>query len=288
LIERVIDARPRDVGGFSVGRVLPAIGRKFVGPFVFLDHMLPVDNVDLQVRPHPHIHLGTVTYLFDGEIMHRDSIGSQQLITPGAINWMNAGRGIVHSERAPSAAGHHHGIQLWVGLPRAHEDSDPAFAHYPAQTLPVVGEVEIKARVLLGRAFGALSPVETQWPMFYVDLAIEGGARVRTPGGYTDRAVYVIDGSVTIDGQRIEPRTMAVFDAGSEPVLETDAPAHVVLLGGEPLDGPRYIWWNFVSSSPERIIEAAHAWRERKFAAIPDDNVEFIPAPDDDPRFAHG
>ncbi len=288
MIERVIDARPRDLGGFSVGRVLPAIGRRFVGPFVFLDHMLPVDNVDLQVRPHPHIHLATVTYLFDGEIMHRDSIGSQQLITPGAINWMTAGRGIVHSERTPLPTGRHHGIQLWVGLPKAHEDTAPAFAHYPAQTLPVVGEDRMKARVLVGRAFGARSPVETLWPMFYVDLALEPGARVKLPGGYTERAVYVVDGSVTIEGERIDARKMAVFTGDSEPVIETDAAAHVLLLGGDPLDGPRYIWWNFVSSSPERIVEAAHAWRERTFAAIPDDNTEFIPAPDDDPRFSHG
>ncbi len=288
MIDRVIEARTRDLGGFTVGRVLPTIGRRFVGPFVFFDHMLHGDTGKLAVRPHPHLHLGTVTYLFEGEVMHRDSLGSQQLITPGAINWMNAGRGIVHSERTPEAAvnGPHHGIQLWVGLPRANEDSAPSFSHYPAATLPIVGDREYKARVLIGNALGATSPVETFWPMFYVDVALEPGGRVAMPTGYGERAAYVVSGAVLVDGQRIEPRKMATFSADSTPVLEADGPTRLLLLGGDPLDGPRYIWWNFVSSSPDRIVEAAHAWREDKFPKIAEDNVEFIPAPDDDPHFS--
>jgi len=287
-IDRVIEARERDLGGVLVGRVLPTIGRRFVGPFVFFDHMYPAEHAEMAVRPHPHLHLGTVTYLFDGEIMHRDSVGSQQLITPGAINWMSAGRGIVHSERTPAGreVKRHHGIQLWVGLPREREDSDPTFKHYPAAALPTVDESGMKARLLIGTALGATSPVETHWPMFYVDVALEAGARVALPTGYRERAAYVVDGALLADGQRIEPRKMALFAAGADPMLEADGPTRLLLLGGEPLDGPRYIWWNFVSSSPDRIVEAAHAWRDGKFPKIPDDSVEFIPAPDDDPHFA--
>lgn len=288
VIERIIEARTRDLGGFAVGRVLPTLGRRFVGPFVFFDHMLPADAGELAVRPHPHIHLGTVTYLFEGEILHRDSLGSKQLIQPGAINWMSAGQGIVHSERTPARATtmHHHGIQLWVGLPREKEDSAPTFTHYPADTLPVVGETGMQARVLLGKAFGATSPVETFWPMFYADVSVEPGARISLPAGYAERAAYVIAGALVANGHRIEPRRMALFSAGAEPVLQADGPTRVLLLGGDPLDGPRYIWWNFVSSSPDRIIQAVHDWRADKFPKIADDHVEFIPAPEEDPHFA--
>ena len=287
-IDRIIDARTRDLGGFSVGRVLPTIGRRFVGPFVFFDHMYPADAGNLAVRPHPHINLGTVTYLFEGEILHRDSLGSKQLIQPGAINWMSAGHGIVHSERTPAAAATkpHHGIQLWVGLPREKEESDPTFKHYPADSLPIVGDNGMRARVLIGNALGATSPVETFWPMFYVDVALEPGARVALPTGYGERAVYVIAGALLADGQRIEPRKMALFAKGADPVLEADGPTRLLLLGGDALDGPRYIWWNFVSSAPDRIVEAVHAWRADKFPKIADDNQDFIPAPNDDPHFA--
>lgn len=287
-IDRIIEARTRDLGGFSVGRVLPTIGRRFVGPFVFFDHMLPAEVGQLAVRPHPHINLGTVTYLFEGEIMHRDSLGSRQLIQPGAINWMSAGRGIVHSERTPAgaAARPHHGIQLWVGLPREKEESDPTFKHYPADSLPVVGDRGVKSRVLIGKAFDATSPVETFWPMFYVDVALDAGSRVAVPAGYGERALYVISGAVLVDGHRLEPHQMATLSRKADPVVEADGPARLVMLGGDPLDGPRYIWWNFVSSRPDRILEAADAWRKEKFAVIPDDHAEFIPAPEDDPQFA--
>jgi len=288
MIDRVIEARTRDLGGFSVGRVLPTLGRRFVGPFVFFDHMLPGDAGKLAVRPHPHINLGTVTYLFEGEILHRDSLGSKQLIQPGAINWMSAGHGIVHSERTPAevVSSRHHGVQLWVGLPRGKEESDPTFRHYPASSLPVIDERGVRARVLLGDALGATSPVETFWPMFYVDVALEDGARVALPTGYRERAVYVVSGALRAYGQRIEPRRMALFAHDADQMLEAEGPTRALLLGGDPLDGPRYIWWNFVSSAPDRIIEAAHAWRADRFPKIPDDQAEFIPAPDDDPRFA--
>jgi len=288
-IERILDERPRDLGGFTVGRVLPAAARRAVGPFVFLDHMGPADaSPDFAVRPHPHINLATVTYLFAGEIMHRDSLGSAQLITPGAINWMTAGTGIVHSERAPAVATARdlHGLQLWVGLPKAHEDTAPAFAHTPVAAIPQVEDAGAQIRILAGSAFGATSPVKTLSPMFYVEVRLAAGARMPVPAEHTDRAVYVIEGAVLLGDVRLAAKRMAVFNRGSTPVIVAETDAHLVMLGGEPLDGPRYIWWNFVSSSQERIIEAAHAWRERRFPAIPSDDRELIPAPDDDPRFA--
>jgi len=288
MIARWIDARARDLGGFEVGRVLPTIGQHFLGPFVLFDHMMPGEHANLAVRPHPHLHLATVTYLFEGEIMHRDSLGSQQLIEPGAINWMSAGTGIVHSERTPAqpTSTRHHGIQLWVGLPRDREDSAPSFDHHPAATLPTVSGDRMHARVLVGDAFGARSPVAIHWPMFYADVVLEPGARCELPRGYRERAVYVIEGAVTAGADRIDARRMAVFAADGDAVIVADGPARVIALGGDPLDGPRYIWWNFVSSSRERIIEAVHAWRAGQFPKVPGDEIEFIPAPAEDPQLA--
>jgi redox-sensitive bicupin YhaK (pirin superfamily) len=289
-IEVMLEARPRDLGGgLTVGRVLPTIARKFIGPFVFLDHMGPVEGVGASVRPHPHLHLATVTYLFDGEIMHRDSVGSQQLIAPGAINWMIAGRGIAHSERSPMPLGptRMHGLQIWVGLPRAKEDVDPSFQHTPAAAIPTVEDRGAHVRVLAGSAFGAVSPVATLSPLFYVDVRLAPGAEIAVPVEVADRGAYVIDGAVSTGDVRIEARHMAVFSRGSAPVLRAERETRLVLIGGEPLDGPRYIWWNFVSSSRERIVAAAEAWRAGKFPRIPGDDVEHIPAPDG-PSFASG
>jgi redox-sensitive bicupin YhaK (pirin superfamily) len=285
-IELVLEARPRDLGGgLKVGRVLPMIARRFVGPFVFLDHMGPIDEAGMSVKPHPHLHLATVTYLFDGEILHRDSVGSKQLITPGAINWMVAGRGIAHSERRPDPDATHrmHGLQIWVGLPRAHEDVAPSFQHAPASTIPVIDDRGMHASVLLGTAFGVTSPVATLSPMFYADVRLAPGSEIAVPES-TDRAAYVIDGAITVDDVTVEARHMAIFTRGAT-VVRAERAARLVLLGGEPLDGPRYMWWNFVSSSKDRIMAAAEDWRAGRFAKIPGDEIEFVPAPDG-PRFA--
>jgi redox-sensitive bicupin YhaK (pirin superfamily) len=253
---------------------------------VFLDHMGPASVDELAVRPHPHMHLATVTYLFDGEIVHRDSLGSKQTITPGAINWMCAGRGIVHSERIAKDGEQHrvHGLQMWVGLPRAAEDSPPFFTHHPADTLPVVDAGGARVRVLGGTVFGVTSPVELASPLFYADVQLAAGARVEVPAGFAERAAYVIDGDVRCGDVAIAPRTMALFTRGSAPVLQAATASRLVVLGGEPLDGPRYMWWNFVSSSQDRIIDAAQRWRDNAFPRVPDDD-ERTPAPDG-PRFA--
>jgi len=286
-VELIVEARPRDLAGLTVGRVLPTIQRRFVGPFVFLDHMGPESVDELAVRPHPHLHLATVTYLFDGEIVHRDSLGSKQTITPGAINWMSAGRGIVHSERvARDGASHRvHGLQMWVGLPKAAEDTAPFFVHHAAATLPMVEAGGAHIRVLGGTAFGATSPVEIASPLFYADVRVDAGARVEVPAGFAERAVYLIEGAVAIGDTALEPRKLAVIARDAKPVIAATVPSRFVVLGGEPLDGPRYMWWNFVSSSKARIIEAAEAWRAGKFPKVPGDD-DFTPAPDLGPRFA--
>jgi redox-sensitive bicupin YhaK (pirin superfamily) len=277
-----VDAKPRDIGGFSVRRVLPSIKRRTVGPFVFLDHMGP-ETHQVAVRPHPHIHLATVTYLFDGEIVHRDSVGSKQVIQPGAINWMTAGRGIAHSERSDHA-GLTHGLQLWVGLPKSHEDTAPAFDHYPATAFDTISDAGARIRVLAGEAYGLTSPVKTASPLFYVDIELDAGATLALPAGHAERAVYVVTGALRAGTDRIEPARMAVFDQDADLVAEE--PTRFVILGGEPLDGPRYMWWNFISSDRDRVIEAAHAWRDGKFPKVVGDETEFVPAPPEDPRFA--
>jgi hypothetical protein len=281
-IDLEIEARPRDLGGFTVGRVLPAIGKKMVGPFAFLDHMGPADVDEMAVRPHPHINLATVTYLFDGAIVHRDSLGSHQTIAPGAINWMSAGKGIAHSERIArdGSLKHLHGLQLWVALPTNVEETEPFFEHTPRAALPEHAFHGAKLRVLCGRAFGETSPVRVASPMFYVDVALEPGAEIALPGGYAERAAYVVTGAVTVGASRLEARHMAVFASAATPVLVADGPTRLVLIGGDPLDGPRYIWWNFVSSSKERIAEMADVWRRGTWAKVPGDDVEFTAAPD--------
>jgi redox-sensitive bicupin YhaK (pirin superfamily) len=288
-VEQILEARPRDLGGFTVGRVLPQASRRFVGPFVFLDHMGPESVDELAVRPHPHLHLATVTYLFAGEIVHRDSLGSAQTISPGAINWMSAGHGISHSERiARDGTAHRvHGLQLWVGLPKAAEDTAPFFNHHPASTLPVIDRDGAHIRVLGGTAFGETSPVEIASPLFYADVALDAGATIELPAGVTDRAAYLIEGAVTIGDTAIEPKRLALFARASQPVIRATIPSRLVVLGGEPLDGPRYMWWNFVSSSKERIVEAAAAWRAGTFPKVVGD-TEVMPAPEISPNFAGG
>jgi len=235
------------------------------------------------VRPHPHIGLSTVTYLFEGEVVHRDSLGSEQTIRPGEINWMTAGRGIVHSERTSEEVrltrSRLHGIQLWVALPKPDEDAEPAFHHHPADTLPVVEERGAEMRVLLGSAYGRRSPVRTYSSLFYVDVLLSADSEVRLPPEPKERAVYVIDGDIACGDARVGTSRMVVFASGSEVVLRAERSARLMLLGGETMDGPRQIWWNFVSSSSERIQRAKLDWQEGRFPRIPGDDTEFIPLP---------
>jgi len=287
MLELVIDQRRRDLGGFEVGRVLPAPARRMIGPFVFFDHMGPVTfpqgvsrNVD--VRPHPHIGLATVTYLFAGEIMHRDSVGSQQPIRPAEVNWMTAGSGITHSERfekARAEGGAVHGIQSWVGLPEKFEESDPAFAHHGAEDLPLLEENDCRARLIAGEAFGARAKVNTLSPMFYLHAELAPGARIALPDGYSERAAYVVSGAVEADDKTFHSGQMLVYTANAPAWLRTDAGAVVMLLGGEPI-GPRILEWNFVSSSQERIEQAKADWRAGRMKLPDFDNQEFIPLPE--------
>ncbi|MCC6623044.1 MAG: pirin family protein [Deltaproteobacteria bacterium] len=286
-ITRVVEPRARDIGGFTVGRVLPALHQRAVGPFVFFDHMGPTfvpKDKNLDVRPHPHIGLATVTYLFAGQMHHRDTLGSSAIIQPGAINWMTAGRGIAHSERAPDtvrATGQDmHGLQLWVALPRALEEVEPAFDHYPAHTLPVVGDAGVVARVLAGSAYGVASPVRSASPTLYLDVTLPAGGSIELPADYPERAAFVVQGELIVGSERGAVRQMLVFREGARPMLSAEVPTRFVVIGGEPLDGPRHLWWNFVSSRPERIEQAKADWREGRFGLIPGDEHERIPLPD--------
>jgi redox-sensitive bicupin YhaK (pirin superfamily) len=288
MIEVVIDQRRRSIGSFEVGRVLPSTERHMVGPFIFFDHIGPVDLPkglprDADVRPHPHIGLSTVTYLFAGEVMHRDSTGIEQAICPGAINWMTAGSGITHSERFERArreGGPLHGIQSWVALPDGEEETAPSFAHHAGDDLPVHQESGLWLRLLAGEAFGLRSAVRTHSPLFYVHAALQPGARFELPRQYAERALYLVSGAIEADGQAIDPLRMAVFADGAETVIEALAPSVLMLLGGDPV-GERFIEWNFVSSSRQRIEQAKADWRAGRMK-LPDlDNAEFIPLPPD-------
>lgn len=287
-----LEARPRNLGdGFTVRRLLPSLSRMMVGPFIFFDHMGPVrlpPEHGLDVRPHPHINLATVTYLFDGEILHRDSLGTEQLIRPGAVNWMTAGRGIVHSERSPASARQSgpfvHGLQLWVALPTAKEEVEPSFQHHGEKDIPELDRPGVRLRVIAGTAFGVSAPVQVYSPLFYVDVSLERGAKLTLPSGSdlpedAQRAAYVVDGAVSCDGKTYRAGTMLVFREGATPILTANDRTRMVLLGGARLDGERHIWWNFVSSRRERIEEAKRAWRERRFPSVPGDDQEFIPLP---------
>ena len=288
MIELVIEQRRHDLGGFEVGRVLPYARRRMVGPFVFLDHMGPATfqpgfprSVD--VRPHPHIGLSTVSYLFQGEMTHRDSVGSEIAIHPGEVNWMTAGRGITHSERFErlrAEGGTMDGIQTWVALPEADEETDPAFHHYGGAELPAYESPDgLRARLIVGRAFGAVSPVKTHSPMFYVHWVLKPGARAQLPAEYPERAAYLAKGQVEIEGRTYDEGQMLVFAPGQPVLFTAITPATIMLLGGEPV-GERYIDWNFVSSSKDRIEQAKADWRAGRMK-LPDlDNGEFIPLPE--------
>jgi redox-sensitive bicupin YhaK (pirin superfamily) len=283
----VIDARTRDLGGFTVGRVLPSGARKLIGPFIFFDHMGPATfppGRGIDVRPHPHIGLATVTYLFEGEIVHRDSLGSHQPIRPGDVNWMTAGRGIAHSERTGSdlrqSGARLDGLQLWVALPLRHEETDPEFHHHPARNLPAVDIAGTRIRVLAGSAFGETSPVRTFSPLFYVDAAMPAGSELPLPDRYEERAAYIVSGTVECGEQRAERGRMLVFAPGAAATLRAVSDARVALVGGAAIDGERHIFWNFVSSSQARIEQAKRDWREGRFPKVPGDEQEFIPLPE--------
>jgi redox-sensitive bicupin YhaK (pirin superfamily) len=293
MIDLVIEQRRRDLGGFTVGRILPYAKRRMVGPFVFFDHMGPVVFAvgiprSTDVRPHPHIGLATVTYLFDGEIMHRDSVGSEQAIRPGEVNWMIAGRGITHSERferARAIGDRMNGIQAWVALPREFEETAPAFFHHGLADLPTAEDNGVWMRLVAGAAFGLEAKVKTLSPLFYVHLELAAGARAQMPSDHPERAAYIASGSLEIDGRSFDEGRMLVFAPGESVVLTAIEPAVVMLLGGAPL-GERFIEWNFVSSSKERIAQAKADWRAGRMK-LPDlDHDEFIALPPDPPPHA--
>jgi hypothetical protein len=282
----ILKPHVRDLGEFQVRRLLPAFPHKMVGPFIFFDHMGPVrfePGQGVNVRPHPHIGLATVTYLFEGTIVHRDSLGKVQRIEPGDVNWMTAGAGIVHSERsAPEdrAAGSPlHGLQTWVALPLAHEQASPAFHHHPKATLPTIAENGAQLRVIAGHAWGLRSPVQTYSDTLYVAAEMQAGGRIALPAEHEQRAVYVAEGEARIAGEPLAPFHMAVLPENRAVVIEAVTAARVMLLGGAKIDGDRHIWWNFVASSRELIEDAKTRWREQRFTAVPGE-TEFIPLPD--------
>ncbi|MEP7057712.1 MAG: pirin family protein [Caldimonas sp.] len=293
-IEAVVIPRTADLGdGFTVRRALPSAQRRMVGPFVFFDQMGPAllrAGSGLDVRPHPHIGLATVTYLFDGEILHRDSLGSVQTIRPGELNWMTAGRGIVHSERTPPErrvrGGPVFGIQAWVALPRAHEETEPSFAHHGVQALPLLDDIGFEARLIAGSLDGVRAPVDVFSEMFYADLALQEGGRFGFPAEPVERAAYVVEGRITVGASgsaEFGSEQLIVFAPGAEIVLEAaGGAARVMLFGGEPMDGPRHLWWNFVASRTERLEQAKADWRAGRFAPVPGE-TEFIPLPEPAP-----
>lgn len=273
-------------GGFEVRRVLPAALRRAVGPFVFFDHFGPAtekpgDQHD--VRPHPHIGLATVTYLFEGAMMHRDSLGTEQEIRPGAVNWMTAGKGIVHSERKPEALKTetyvNHGLQLWCALPKEFEEVEPSFSHTTAQDIPALEVQGVPVRVLVGEAFGARSPVPTLMETLYLDIALPAGGRFELPALAAERAIYAVDGDLQVDGQALAQYHMAVLPEGATVQIEAAQAQHLVVIGGAPLDGPRFMSWNFVSSRRERILQAGEDWEAQRMGHVPGE-TEFIPLPD--------
>ncbi|MEO0423417.1 MAG: pirin family protein [Pseudomonadota bacterium] len=285
-LSRFIRPKAKDIGEFEVRRVLPAGRCRSVGPFIFFDHMGPAafaPGKGINVRPHPHVCLSTMTYLFEGEIMHRDSLGYAQLIRPGAINLMRAGRGIVHSERAGpdlQAPSRLDGIQTWMALPAEHEEAEPAFDHYPAETIPAVEVDGVSIRVVMGEALGARSPVRTLSPTVYLDVVLGAGQAVHIPRESQELAAYVAHGSITVDGQDdVAGGVMAVVADGADFAARGGAQgARLILVGGSPL-GPRHLWWNFVASDPARIEQAKRDWRDGRFEKVPGDDEEFIPLP---------
>lgn len=285
-LETVIVPRVRDLGEFSVRRALPSEKRQMVGPFIFWDQMGPAEFLTgegIDVRPHPHIGLATLTYLFEGEIHHRDSLGTDLKITPGAVNLMGAGQGIVHSERTSpekrDAGQHMFGIQSWIALPKEKEEQAPEFFHHAKSDLPVVDGEGKTVRIIAGSLYGKTAPTKTYSDMFYGDAVLAAGTSIPLPADHEDRAVYVASGEVTIAGDTFGDGQLLVFRPGDEITIVANADSRILLLGGATLEGPRHIWWNFVSSSKERIDQAKEDWRQGRFDTVPGDEEEFIPLP---------
>jgi redox-sensitive bicupin YhaK (pirin superfamily) len=290
MIELVIDQRRRDLGGFEVGRVLPYRGGRMVGPFIFFDHMGPAEFTagfprSVDVRPHPHIGLSTLSYLFEGEMTHRDSTGALQPIRPGEVNWMTAGRGVTHSERFETLranGGRMDGVQAWIALPLEAEETEPSFSHHAASDLPAWEAEGVSARLIAGEGFGARSPVHAYSPLVYAHWAMAAGARGEVPADYAQRAAYVARGSVEVDGQTFGPGKMIVFTQGQAGTVKALEPSIVMVLGGEPV-GERFIEWNFVASSRERLEQAKADWRAGRMKLPVGDDQEFIPLPEPPP-----
>ena len=286
-VETVIVPRAVDLGEMTVRRALPSTARQMVGPFIFFDQMGPAEfltDQGIDVRPHPHINLATVTYLLEGEILHRDSLGTEQAIRPGAVNWMKAGRGIVHSERtAPElkrTGQRLFGLQTWVALPEAAEETDPAFLHHGEGEMPVVEDGPLRLRLIAGELHGVRSPLATASETLYADIALARGGTYRVEASHEERALYILAGPVTVDGTSYEHGTLLILAPRAEAVMTADADARLMLFGGAPMEGPRHIWWNFVSSRPERIEQAKEEWRRGRFDTVPGDEAEFIPLPE--------
>ena len=283
-VELIVEPKAKDLGGFTVRRVLPSRERQMVGPFIFFDHMGPAEfppGKGISVRPHPHIGLATVTYLFEGEIMHRDNLGFVQPIRPGAVNLMTAGKGIVHSERAGEdldTTSRLHGIQSWMALPEDLQEIDPAFVHYPAEDLPEFELNGVLVRVIIGEAFGQGSPVSVHAPMLYLECRMPAGTSLTLPDNYEECAAYVAEGNVSVDGKELVEGHMAIARTGRTLLVDAQTDSRVMVIGGTNL-GRRHIWWNFVSTSRERIAEAKDDWRAMRFGTIPGDDEEFIPLP---------
>lgn len=286
IIQAHMRGHERDLGdGFIIRRVLPSSRQRAIGPFVFMDHMGPLTltaDKAMDVRPHPHIGLATVTYLWQGRIEHKDNLGNTQIIEPGSVNWMTAGRGIVHSERTVDEdRGKQqamHGLQLWVALPLDQEQADPAFEHTDASALPTLDMEGVSGRVVAGSAYGKRSPVTISSELFYVDAHVTQGKRLKLPDEHEQRAAYVVDGAMHVGDEALAVGELVVFEPGVAVKLNADTDAHVVLLGGAPLDAPRYIWWNYIASSEALLEKARQAWREQRYAMVEGD-PEFIPLP---------
>ncbi len=285
-VSALVSPRRRQIGSLEVRRVLPNVKHLTVGPFVFFDHMGPVQfppGKGIDLPPHPHIGLATLTYLFQGAIIHRDSLGVEQLIEPGAVNWMVSGRGIVHSERTADARRdidtQIEGIQVWIGLPSAAEEDEPSFTHWRADELPLLERNGVRYRLVAGEAFGEKAPVKVFSPMFYLHAEVPEGTTVELPNG-DERAIYLVEGALTVDGSPCEPGQMAILHEGATPAMVAGADSRVMLLGGAPLEGRRYLWWNFVSSDPQKIEEAKRKWKSGGFDRVPGDD-ECVPLPED-------